>query len=118
MIILRDEQLDVIDAVMMEDRHEELKIRLNARGKLGDMEAAAVMARIDHTFARAAELNMHCVHEVARLVEFFFLLSPAARASATCGAVVDALLDKTFIPCEDRVDFLYRHVLTRTDWPD
>lgn len=114
----REDQIDIIFEQMRSDRAEELKVRLAERGKISDMQRADIRARIDRILDRATEAHIVDPHDCARLVELFFLLSPRARESATCASVVEAVLANKFLPSESRVAFLYRHVLTRTDWPD
>lgn len=113
-----DEQLDDFTEALLDDRKEELLFRLRERGKLAGIDETGVRAEIDRLFQLAFAGNITSAHECARFVELFFDLSPEARASATCRATIIGVLANVFTPASVRVDFLFRHVLPKTDWPD
>lgn len=115
---LVDDQLADFTDALLDDRKEELLFRLRERGKLAGIDESNVRAEIDRLFQLAFAGNITSAHECARFVEFFFALSADARASATCKATVIGVLANAFAPASVRVDFLIRHVLPKTDWPD
>lgn len=115
---LGDNLLETLVLQMREDRRAEVKLRLIERGKLAGADPLRVEASVDRIFEMAREADILDPHECARLVELFYLLPPRAYRSPTCAEIIHDVLDHVLIPASMRVDFLYRHVLGRTDWPE
>lgn len=114
---LREDQILALSGTMSVHAKEGVFAALRVSGRASHLDDGTLRAEIQRLFLIAEAAGFQTPHQRARLVELVFLLGDDAKRSPLCADVIRGVLAAVTVPDVVRMDFLFRHVLSRPSWP-